>query len=159
DVAPLGQLRRNFDEGVRNQLPNSRGAVGQDTFVKVLEQAAIIQMQIVLLIGLVLRKPHLDRKELCLPVREGETLSVKQRGVSPVRADRPVQGLVAFQTLVSYPGKKGAKGRDFFANLRRMLILPTGPEAIRNVLQNLPIGAGPFQRLKNFVEPLNASFG
>src|SRR5208337_1678502 len=52
-----------------------------------------------------------------------------------------------------------SKWSNLLVNLRRMLVLPAGAQAIGDVLDDDPIGAAFSERFKNLVQTLNAPLG
>ena len=91
DPAFLRQLRRNLNKRPRRNRLDPRPTDTSCSLLKVLQQAPIIQVQIVRRIHLFGRRNILDRMKLRLAVREGKLILEEQRRIRSILRDRPLQ--------------------------------------------------------------------
>ena len=154
--ASSGETSTNVS-GVFSRMPSA--AIGHVAFVEMLEQTAVVQMQIEFGVGLLGRLGPGEREQLRLAVGKVELLRVKQRLIDAVGGHRPLQRLVSFEPLVSHAGEQRRQRGDFVHDLRGVLIVPIGAEAVGDVLNDLPIGPAVLERLEHLIEPLNAPLG
>src|SRR6266478_6740850 len=154
--ALFSQFGRNFHKNIGSLLPNAFCAIGEISFVEMLQQATVVQMQVIFGVGEVDRTDPGDGKQSRFSVREGELLGVQQGLVGSVRRYRPLQGLVTFQPLVVHPGKYRRQKGNFIHDLGWVPIMPVGTQLIGNVLDDRPVRAATGKRFEYLIEPLDA---
>ena len=112
DAARLRQLRRNLHKRARRLLADALRAVSHVAFVEMFQQAAVVQMQVEFVIGLIGRLGPRQREELRLAIGKRELLRVEQRLIRSIRRHGPLQRLVAFQPLVGHAREQRRERRD-----------------------------------------------
>ena len=151
--------RRYFHECARRFFADTLRTISHIALVEMLKKSSIIQVQIILLIWLICRFRPDQWIKPGFPIREIEPLRIKQRLIASIRCHRPLQGLVAFKTLISYARHQWSQWRYLLIYLGRMLVIPFRPQAIGNLLNDSPVRSAVSERLKHLVKPLNAPLG
>ena len=89
-----------------------------------LQQTAIVQVQIELLIAGFARFNPLQRIELRLAILEMKFLGIEQGFIGAIDRHRPLQGLVAGKPIVRDAGEHRRERRGLMHDVRRMAIVP-----------------------------------
>src|SRR5208282_2923493 len=156
DSSLASKIRRYFHKGAWRLFANAFGSVRHIAFMEMFQKAPIIQVEIVLGVRLIGWLRPGNRVESGLSVGEIEFPRVEKRLVAAIFSHGPLQCLITFEPFVRDASHQRSKCRDFFVNLRRMLILPTCAQPVSDVLNNDPVGTAFSQRLKSLVETLDA---
>src|SRR2546427_2576323 len=121
-----------------------------------LQDPAIVQMQVKLCIRRIGYSNPSDGKQPGFPIRKREALGIEQRFVSSIGGHRPLQRFVTLQPLVVHPNKQRRQRRYLIHHFRRVLIVPPCSQGTGDVLNDLPIRPATLEWIENLVEPLDA---
>ena len=124
-------------------------SAGQIAFVKMLEQAAVVEVQVEFGVELLAGFSR-ERKQPRLAIGKIEALGIQQRLIDAVGRDRPLQRFVAFESVVGHSGEERRQRSGFMHDVGRMVVLPIGSKRRSPNLEDLPVGTATGERFKTW---------
>ncbi len=124
-----------------------------------LQHAAVVERQVILLIGDFLRRLPRKRVKHSALVGEFKTVGIQQWRALAIGLHRPELRIPPLQPLIAHASEKGGDARRFGHNLRRMRIAPVVSHAGGKLGENAPVRSAITKRLQRLVKALNAPLG